>query len=367
MAAAPRSGSRTVRSRLALAAGASLLMLAAAPPARATCPGSCPAPAAWTPAFTFAGLAWEKKSGCGGPGPNCWAAANVALADSDGVHLRLTVQSGKWYAAEIRTALPVQPGSYSLELIGRPDLLDPNVVLGVFLYDDAAGDAGDPCPAELDLESSRFGDASAPNGNFVSYGSGLCRAADLLDFSYTLNGTYSTHQIDWAPGSVTYRLLHGHRCAAELPQYLIAERTFDSALIPGAGGMRLHLNLWAFAGQAPTDRQEVEIVVHDVVTTCTAVAAAPLPARDAPAWDLTVHPNPATRAMELTFTMPSEDHVRVTIVDVAGRQVATLVNGVLPAGRHDLRWEIGPRAPGIYVAHLAIGAAQVVRRIAVLR
>jgi hypothetical protein len=310
-------------------------------------------------------MTWERKSGCGGPGPNCWLPANAALVDSDGVHLRLTRQSSHWYAAEIRTVLPVPTGTYSVELIGRPDLLDPNVVLGVFLYDDAAGESGNPCPAELDLESSRFGDASASNADFVSYGSGLCGAADLLDFSYTLTGTYSTHQIGWAPGSVTYRLLHGHRCSAELAEYLIAERTFSSSAIPAAGGMRLHLNLWAFAGQAPTDHNEVEVVIHDIVTTCTAVAAV-APSPGMPGGHLAVRPNPAPGGAEVQFELPEEAPVRVTIVDVAGRHVATLADAILPAGRHRMQWDPDPRVPGVYFVRLEAGPRLLTRRVIVL-
>jgi hypothetical protein len=330
----------------------------------ASCPSSCPAPASWTQPFTFAGLEWERKAGCGGPGPNCWAAANVEEVAGEGIRLRLTRQSGKWYAAEMRTTGPVGPGSYSVRLVGRPDLLDRNVVLGVFLYDDAAGDAGDPCPAELDLESSRFGDPSAANGHFVSYGDGVCGAADLESFSYALTGTYTTHRIDWAPGAVSFRLLHGHRCAAESPDVLIAERSYASPLVPGAGGMRLHLNLWAFAGQAPSDQQEVEVVVRDVVTTCAAVAAAPAP--EPPAEGLAVRREPGGADAEVHFTLATAGRARLTVVDVAGRRVATLADADLPAGRHRVRWSATGVPAGVYFVRLVAGERTLARRLIVL-
>jgi len=311
-------------------------------------------------------MTWERKSGCGGPGPNCWTPANAPLVDGDGVHLKLTHQSGRWYSAEIRTALPVTPGSYSVRLVGRPDLLDPNVVLGVFLYDDAAGDAGDPCPAELDLESSRFGDAAAANGHFVTYGSGLCGAADLADFSYSLAGTYTTHQIEWTPGAVTFRLMHGHRCAPELSDYLISERSYDSSLIPPAGGMRLHLNLWAFAGQPPTDHAEVEVVIRDVVTSCAAVAAVPAPGSEGPDGNVAVRFDPSGRNADIRFSLPVADRVAVSIVDVSGRRLATLVDADLPAGTHEARWDSGSVPAGVYFAHVTIGGRTVARRIVVL-
>jgi hypothetical protein len=366
MLAVPRSAPGSYSVRRMLTACACLLVLIAARPVLASCPASCPAPAGWTQSFPFAGMTWERKTGCGGPGPNCWMPENAPV-DSDGVHLKLTRVSGRWYTAEIRTAQPVPPGSYSVRLIGRPDLLDPNVVLGAFLYDDAAGDRGDPCPAELDLESSRFGDPAAANGHFVTYGSGLCGATDVVDFPYSLGGTYTTHQIDWEPGSVTFRLMHGHRCAAESPEYLIAERRFDSSMIPAGGGMRLHLNLWAFAGQAPTDQTQVEVVVHDVVTSCAAVAAAAAsPDAQDPDWGMAVRRHPSGGDAEIHFTLPAASPVTLSIVDVGGRWLATLVDSSLPAGPHVAFWDAGGTPAGVYFARLAVGERTVARRIVVL-
>jgi len=333
-------------------------------PAEATCPSSCPAPATWTQPFSFAGLVWERKSGCGGPGPNCWAPENAELVPGEGVHLRLTRRMGKWYAGEIRTVAPVPCGSYSAYLVGRTDTLDPNVVLGYFLYDDDAGETTEPCPDELDMESSRFGDSTAPNGHFVSYAAGLCGPADLASYSYALEGSYTTHQIDWAPGSVNFRMLHGHRCAAEQPAYLIGERSFASPLVPGEGGLRLHVNLWAFAGNPPTDQQDVEIVIRDIVPACAVLAAeTPTPVRDDA---LAVRPNPARGGADLQLVLQAAGHVRVTIADVAGRRVATLADGAFPAGMHRLRWEPARRVAGVYVARLEAEGRTLIRRIVLL-
>lgn len=352
-----------IRSRPVAGAAACLALLFARP-SHASCPAQCPAPATWTQPFSFAGLTWERKSGCGGPGPNCWAPENTEPVAGEGVRLRLTRRSGKWYSAEIRTAAPVPCGAYSFHLIGRTDLLDPNVVLGVFLYDDAAGEAGNPCPDELDLESSRFGDPNAPNGHFVSYASGVCGPADLHDFSYALTGTYTTHQIDWAPGAVSFRLLHGHRLSAELPEYLIGERSFVSPLVPAAGGMRLHVNLWAFAGNAPTDQQEVEVVISDIVSAGPVLTAAP----SAPAVDraMAVRQNPSRGGVDIQLALPADEHARVTILDVTGRRVATLADAAFPAGRHRLRWDPAPVTPGVYFARLEAGGRAISRRIVLL-
>jgi hypothetical protein len=331
--------------------------------AHAACPSSCPVPAAWGQPFTFAGLTWERKSGCGGPGPNCWAPANAEVA-ADGVHMRLTRVSGRWYAGEIRTVQPVGYGTYSVRLIGRTDQLDPNVVLGIFLYDDEGAEAGEPCPAELDMESSRFGDPLAPNGHGVVYASGQCGTADLYDFDYGLNGDYTTHQLGWEPGVASLRWLHGHLCTPQWPEQVIAQRTFASPLVPVAGRMRLHINLWAFAGNAPTDHQNVEVVLHDIVTTCGATAAAEPPSADlAPM--LAVRPNPVQGETEVWFTGAAGERVTVTVVDVAGRHVTTLAEGV-STGTQRVRWSARGRDAGVYFVRMTAGARIITRRVVVL-
>jgi len=354
--AAPRVGIRAIPGVVACVT----LLIMDGGAASASCPAQCLSPAHWNQPFSFAGLTWERKNGCGGPGPNCWAPTNAVL-DAEGVHLRLTRQGGDWYAAEIRTTTAAPTGSYSVQLIGRTDLLDPNVVLGVFLYDDAAGETWDPCPDELDMESSRFGDPAAPNGHFVSYASGACGPADLDDFSYTLTGTHTTHQIDWAPGAVAYRLMHGHRTAPDLPEHLIGERSFVSPLVPGAGGMRLHVNLWTFAGSAPTDQQEVEVVISDIVRASPALAVEAPPG----AIDLAIaaRQNPSRGGVDFQLELPADGRVCVTILDVTGRRVATLADAVFPSGLHRLCWTPPRSIAGVYFARLEAGGRMVTRRV----
>jgi WD40 repeat protein len=50
-------------------------------------------------------------------------------------------------------------------------------------------------------------------------------------------------------------------------------------------------------------------------------------------------PNPFTPHTRIAFTLPSAGRTRVTVVDVAGRTVATLLNTVAAAGRHAIEWD----------------------------
>jgi len=71
-------------------------------------------------------------------------------------------------------------------------------------------------------------------------------------------------------------------------------------------------------------------------------------------------PNPFNPRTTLHYATPARGHVRLKVVDLVGRLVATLVDEVLPAGRHDVVWDgrdaDGREVPsGVYLSHLESG------------
>lgn len=83
-------------------------------------------------------------------------------------------------------------------------------------------------------------------------------------------------------------------------------------------------------------------------------------------------PNPFRNATELRFAPDAAGPVRVTVHDVAGRLVRTLVDGPRPAGSQHTVWdgrtdEGVPAGGGIYFVRLRTDAAQVVTRTVRLR
>ncbi len=98
------------------------------------------------------------------------------------------------------------------------------------------------------------------------------------------------------------------------------------------------------------------------------VATAPLPERV----ELRpITPNPARGPVGVEFSLPGQAQVRLSIVDVQGREVASLADGAWPAGLHRAVWNGatrgGPAAPGLYFVRLRTGGREWTQRLVLAR
>jgi hypothetical protein len=68
------------------------------------------------------------------------------------------------------------------------------------------------------------------------------------------------------------------------------------------------------------------------------------------------YPNPFNPTTNIKFALPSSGHVKLTIYDVTGREVTTLVNNELSAGTHNIEWRAKDMASGIYLYRIEAGS-----------
>jgi hypothetical protein len=83
-----------------------------------------------------------------------------------------------------------------------------------------------------------------------------------------------------------------------------------------------------------------------------------------------VIPNPSRGALRFELALPRATPVRVTMLDVQGREVATLAEGVFAPGRHPIEWN-GLEAPGtarsgVYFIRLAVPGRSWMRRVVLM-
>jgi hypothetical protein len=86
---------------------------------------------------------------------------------------------------------------------------------------------------------------------------------------------------------------------------------------------------------------------------------------------MSASPNPSSGGTRISFTVPSATTASLSIYDVKGRLVRTLLSGQVSAGAHDVEWDGmtsggSDVAPGIYMAILQVGGERVVSKLSLL-
>ncbi len=87
-----------------------------------------------------------------------------------------------------------------------------------------------------------------------------------------------------------------------------------------------------------------------------------------PTLSASVRPNPAIGTVSLRYALLQRTHVRLSVFDLAGREVARLVDGQESAGEHQLRW--GPSrngAPAVYMYRLQTRGQSVQGRFVIIQ
>ena len=74
-------------------------------------------------------------------------------------------------------------------------------------------------------------------------------------------------------------------------------------------------------------------------------------------------PNPFRGQTTLTFALPTADEIRLEVFDALGRQVATVAEGMRPAGTYEVTFAARDLPPGLYLARLTAGSQTATRRL----
>jgi hypothetical protein len=209
----------------------------------------------------FSGYDWTVRgAGVGGPGPNNWTPNNVWVDANGELHLKLTQVGGTWYCSEVYTTNRLGFGRYQFQLKSRVDILDPYVVFGLFNY--PTPDVGPDATHEIDIEFAKWGNPSALIGNYTVWPTRANLSPATKHFAMSLvGGDWSTHRFTWNSTSVFFQSMYGHYDdnSNQFASWLYSPTSPSRRISQKA--MPVHINLWLFTGHAPTNGQEVEVVV----------------------------------------------------------------------------------------------------------
>jgi hypothetical protein len=67
-----------------------------------------------------------------------------------------------------------------------------------------------------------------------------------------------------------------------------------------------------------------------------------------------VHYNPSNGNVTMSNTLQDSRRVSMNIVDQRGRRITTVVDGVIPTGRHEAVWNAKRIPAGVYIWRIAI-------------
>lgn len=206
--------------------------------------------------ISFSGYDWWIKRSCNpvGPGPNYFE--DNAWVDSGSLHLRIDQRDGDWYCSEVIADESFGYGAYIFTVRGRVDLLDENIVLGLFTWEDCASEHN---YREIDVELSKWGDPSNDNAQFVIQPWNV--PGNMYRFNVDLHET-TTHVFIWQPESVRFRSYYGDFSLTPPPENLIASWHYTGDDVPLAGSENPRINFWLMGGNAPNNGQDTEIVIE---------------------------------------------------------------------------------------------------------
>jgi hypothetical protein len=127
---------------------------------------------------------------------------------------------------------------------------------------------------------------------------------------------------------------------------------------------RLTVTLGGIGNLTRTKLASLEVYSGDVVSDAATAPPAIV--------GLEAHPNPFNPTTRIHYELRAPASIRLTVLDVAGRLVASLVDGTRPAGRHTLVWHAAgrdgtPLPSGVYVARLEAGGRTRTAKMVLLR
>lgn len=79
------------------------------------------------------------------------------------------------------------------------------------------------------------------------------------------------------------------------------------------------------------------------------------------------YPNPFNPVTTISFFLPEESEVKLSVFNIVGQPVATLIEGGLSSGEHTIDWDASEMPSGMYIYQLEVGTRIMTRKMTLIK
>jgi hypothetical protein len=181
-----------------------------------------------------------------------YSPANARVDSKGFLHLRVTLEQGKWTCSEVKETTRLGYGTY-LFTVQDTSHLEPATIFNAFTWDDYPTD---PNRREMGVEISQWGDPTGENARYIVQP--FYVPANVSRF--TAPPGQLTHSLRWEPGRASFETFRGN--ATKTKSHAIAEHVFITG-IPSAGRVALRMNFCVVENNPITEKHDAEIVIEN--------------------------------------------------------------------------------------------------------
>jgi len=207
-----------------------------------------------TKSLHFSGYDWRVRmiSADRGGVNNLYDGENAWTDESGALHLRINKKGDRWACSEIEMSRSLGYGTYNVT-VRDTSHLEPATVLSMHTFDESAGGQH---YRELDIELSRWGDATSKNN--AQYGIQPFYVPGNVE-PFTQPGGVLTHSVRWESGRASFRTVRGRVARADAPA--VSQHVFTSG-VPSAGEELFQFMFYVVATDKNPLEKENEVVVE---------------------------------------------------------------------------------------------------------
>jgi hypothetical protein len=79
------------------------------------------------------------------------------------------------------------------------------------------------------------------------------------------------------------------------------------------------------------------------------------------------YPNPFNPSTAINYQLLANCYIQLKVFDTLGRQIETLVDGIIPKGRHTVHWDALKVASGVYFYSLRYDNKVITKKMVVVK